>query len=161
MKHLVVFPVVPMGKPRMTQRDKWARRPAVMRYRAFKDELRSAMTNQPDLRLAIAQGAIDRVSWTAYLPIPASWPAKKKALLAGAPHRQKPDRDNIDKALLDALFADDSGIASGHLTKRWDDGRGPRIEVIFEANAPAQASGGLPDASCSISESETHPNQSE
>ena len=34
------YPIIPLGKPRMTQRDKWAKRPAVLRYRAFKDECR-------------------------------------------------------------------------------------------------------------------------
>lgn len=48
-------------------------------------------------------------------------------------HRAKPDRDNIDKALLDALFNDDSGIASGLIEKRWDDGNGPRIEAVFSS----------------------------
>jgi len=38
------------------------------------------------------------VSWDAYLPMPKSWSKKKKSAMAGRPHRQKPDRDNIDKA---------------------------------------------------------------
>ena len=40
-------------------------------------------------------------------------------------HRSKPDRDNIDKAVLDVLFAGstggDSGIARGTVEKRWAD----------------------------------------
>ena len=59
-----------------------------------------------------------------------------QAEMAGALHRAKPDRDNIDKAILDALFTDDSGIAAGHLEKRWDDGGGPRLEIIFAISAP-------------------------
>jgi Holliday junction resolvase RusA-like endonuclease len=129
----VVFRVVPMGKPRMTQRDRWKKRPAVLRYHAFKDELRVIVSQYPHLRSFIESGTISRLSWTAYLPIPESWPKRKKAAMAGVLHRAKPDRDNIDKALLDALFPDDSGIASGRIEKRWDDGNGPRIEVIFES----------------------------
>ena len=29
-----------MGKPRMTQRDKWKKRPCVLRYHAFRDKMR-------------------------------------------------------------------------------------------------------------------------
>ena len=129
----VIFPIVPMGKPRMTQRDRWKKRPAVTRYHGFKDELRARVAGLPHLRRLIDSGTVYRLSWTAYLPIPASWAKHKKAAMAGALHRAKPDRDNIDKAILDALFTDDSGIAAGHLEKRWDDGRGPRLEITFES----------------------------
>lgn len=114
-----------MGKPRMTRSDKWKRRDCVMRYRAFKDELKLRTNGKiPD--------DPDRVSWVAYLPIPKSWPKKKKDSHRNTLHRQKPDRDNIDKAILDALWEDDSGIASGSLEKRWDDGNGPRIVMWFD-----------------------------
>jgi Holliday junction resolvase RusA-like endonuclease len=75
---------------------------------------------------------VSSVSWVAYFPIPQSWSKKKKAEMAGQLHRQVPDRDNVDKAILDALFKDDSGIAAGHIEKRWDDGNGPRIELEIE-----------------------------
>lgn len=113
--------IEPMGKPRMTRRDKWAERDCVQRYWAFKDKLKYYVTNIPR--------DCSHVSWTAYLPIPPSWSKKKREQMAGQPHRQKPDRDNIDKAILDALFGDDAGIATGSLSKFWDDGRGPRIEL--------------------------------
>lgn len=49
-----------------------------------------------------------------------------KPSFAGRYHLQKPDRDNIDKVVLDVLqelgwFADDSSVASGILIKRWAD----------------------------------------
>ena len=128
----VTFPVVPVGKPRMTQRDRWKKRAPVLRYHAFKDELRLMVSRLPHLRATLASGEVLRVSWTAYFPMPASWSKRKKAAMAGALHRSKPDRDNVDKAILDALFEEDSGIAAGHLEKRWDDGRGPRLEIVFE-----------------------------
>jgi Holliday junction resolvase RusA-like endonuclease len=49
--------------------------------------------------------------------------------MSGTLHRQKPDRDNIDKGILDALFKSDCGVAGGTIVKRWDDGKGPRIEI--------------------------------
>lgn len=69
------------------------------------------------------------VSWKAYFPIPKS---KAKKGLAGTPHTVKPDRDNVDKGILDALFENDSGVAMGELVKLWDDGLGPRVEVTLD-----------------------------
>ncbi|MBK1884758.1 RusA family crossover junction endodeoxyribonuclease [Luteolibacter pohnpeiensis] len=141
----VIFKVVPLGKPRMTQRDRWKKRPAVLRYHAFKDTLRARLVDLPHLRKLIDSGTIHGLSWTAYFPMPPSWSKRKQASLAGALHQQKPDRDNIDKAILDALFTDDSGIASGRIEKRWDDGKGPRIEITFEFDPhPATAPGNQP-----------------
>ena len=111
----------PIGKPRMTQKDKWAKRPCVMRYREWADKARIVAGKLPQNPRT--------VSWTAYFEFPESYSAEKVAQLAGRPHRQKPDRDNVDKALLDSLFAQDCGVSDGTLSKRWDDGNGPRIEV--------------------------------
>ena len=115
----------PMGKPRMTQRDKWAKRPCVLRYREWADKIRAAIPeNMPKDPIS--------VSWTAYLPIPKSHSAKKAEALRGQLHRQKFDRDNIDKGVLDSLLKDDCRVAQGALEKRWDDGNGPRIEIIVK-----------------------------
>lgn len=115
-----VLTVVPMGKPRMTQQDKWKKRPPVIRYHAFRDEVRRQMR-------MIEIGDPSDVSWKAYLPIPKSWSKKKKEEMKGRPHRQRPDRDNIDKAILDSLFEEDCRVSGGRLDKYWDDGNGPRI----------------------------------
>ena len=38
----------------------------------------------------------------------------------GQPHQQTPDKDNLEKALLDALCPDgDARIWDGRVTKRW------------------------------------------
>ena len=111
----------PTGKPRQTQRDKWMKRPSVVKYREWADKAREAAGQLPDNP--------GTVNWTAYFEIPESWSKKKKKLMAGAFHRQKPDRDNVDKCVLDSLFSEDSGIHSGTMQKRWDDGNGPRIEI--------------------------------
>jgi len=114
--------VTPMGKPRMTQRDKWAKRDCVLRYHAFADKLREYFKD-------IDLSCIHSLSWTAYFPMPDSWSKKKKRNMRGQPHWNKPDRDNVDKAILDALFKNDSGISIGILSKRWDDGDGARIDI--------------------------------
>lgn len=111
----------PVSKPRMTQRDRWANRPCVERYWTYKDELRAKM----------ADFAFPDCGWhlTFYLPIPKSWSAKKKLAHEGQPHRQKPDKDNLEKGFLDALYEDDSGVWDGRVTKRWS--AHPRIEITL------------------------------
>ena len=105
----------PMGAPRMTRADKWKQRDCVVRYRAFKDAIRLAMIGIP----AIDPNDIMSLSWTAYFTPPISWSKKKRAASIGELHRSKPDRDNLDKAILDAMFKEDSAIASGRIEKLW------------------------------------------
>jgi Holliday junction resolvase RusA-like endonuclease len=117
-----------MGKPRQTRRDKWMHRDCVVRYRLFADTVR--MYAPRDIRWD-ELGQVN-ISWTAFFSIPKSYSAKRRAALAGKPHTVKPDRDNVDKALLDALFENDSIVSGGHLQKLWDDGRGARVEMKVE-----------------------------
>ncbi len=117
------IPGVPVAKPRQTRADVWKKRPCVMRYRAWADHARASAGTLPDNPFS--------VSWVAYLPIPKSWSKVAKKMAAGTHHQQKPDRDNLDKALLDSLFKSDCGIAHGVLEKLWDDGNGPRMEVTI------------------------------
>ena len=114
----------PMGAPRMTRADKWNQRDCVMRYRAFKDAIR-AVAEHPR---KIDPNKVASLSWVAYFEPPPSWSRKKRLAHLGELHRQKPDRDNIDKAVLDAMFSEDSAIASGTIEKRW--GEWSRIEII-------------------------------
>lgn len=104
----MIIPITPTPKPRMTRRDKWQKRPAVMRYRAFCDELRDHMR----------PAHLD--NWlTFHIPMPASWSQKKRAAMAGRRHQQKPDIDNLVKAVFDALLKDDSGVSEIHARKLW------------------------------------------
>lgn len=101
----------PVGKPRMTQRDVWKKRPIVLRYHVFKDALRAAAGEMPP--------GPDAVIVTAHVPMPPSWSKKKQAELAGKPCRQKPDWDNIGKAVCDTLFEEDACIWCGATVKYW------------------------------------------
>lgn len=114
----------PVGAPRMTRRDRWAKRPCVIRYFDWKDAVREAAGILPD------SNSILRLSWVAYFEMPKSWSKKKRSQLNGKLHRSTPDRDNVDKAVLDALFKNDAGIASGHIEKRWADFS--RLDVVIE-----------------------------
>lgn len=94
----------------MTQRDKWSERPCVMKYWAFKDEVLLNNVEVPESGSKV----IFRV------PMPKSWSKKKKAEMVGKPHQQKPDVDNLLKALLDAIYDDDAHIWDIHAVKLWD-----------------------------------------
>jgi len=53
--------------------------------------------------------------------MPKSWGKRKKASMCGKPHQQKPDIDNLLKALFDAVYDDDSKIWQvGGVMKLWD-----------------------------------------
>lgn len=107
-----------MGKPRMTQRDKWQKRKVVLRYHAFKDECKLRGVQVPDGGSHV----------TFILPMPKSWSKTKKAQMNGQPHQQKPDIDNLQKALLDAVLKDDSGIHDIRASKVW----GEQGKIIIE-----------------------------
>lgn len=106
-----VYDIEPVPKPRMTQRDGWQRRPAVLRYRAFKDEVRLK-------RVALNP---DGCMVEFLLPMPKSWSHKRRAQMSGQPHTQKPDLDNLVKALADACYTDDSAIHTIAARKVWAD----------------------------------------
>jgi Holliday junction resolvase RusA-like endonuclease len=117
--------LIPIGKPRMTRRDKWAKRPAVVKYRIFADALRQCMDGV-DLTNVTILGIV------AYLPFPKSYGAKVRASASGKLHRQKPDADNIAKAVMDALLEDDKGVAILTIKKYWQDENGARLEITVE-----------------------------
>lgn len=108
---VTVYPITPVPKPRMTRRDKWMERECVMRYRAFADECRLR-----NVRLTESGYHVICV-----MPMPASWSQRKRSEMRGNPHQQKPDKDNLEKALLDAIYDDDSHVWDGRLTKIWGD----------------------------------------
>lgn len=106
--------ISPVAKPRQTRSDKWKQRPAVMAYRAFADKLR-ALAKRKKLTLPA-----DGMDIYFYLPMPDSWSAKKKLKMNHTPHQQKPDLDNLVKALFDALCEDDCHIwRLSRVEKRW------------------------------------------
>ena len=114
----MIYPIIPCPKPRQTRSDRWRQRPAVLRYRAFADEVRAARVEIPESGATV----IFR------LPMPTSWSMKKRQKMNGMPHQQKPDWDNLAKALCDAVYSDDSGVWDIRVIKLWfDEGS---IEVV-------------------------------
>lgn len=122
MKPTIEITVAPVAKPRMTRSDKWKQRPAVLKYRQFKDDLRMQVTGSLDARFSVIF----------FVPMPASWSEKKKVAMYRTPHQQRPDVDNYLKGLMDALCEEDSHVYDVRAQKYWD--YNGRIELTeFEA----------------------------
>lgn len=105
----MIVKVNPCPAPRMTVSDRWKKRPCVMRYRQFRDDLFNGYQKHLPVPCKL----------TFVLPMPDSWPAKKKAAYSGKPHVQTPDLDNLAKAVFDALLKQDSHIWSFQAEKLW------------------------------------------
>ena len=106
----MIYPITPVPKPRMTTSDRWKKRPPVVRYWAFCDEVLKH-------GVKLSQCGAYVVFW---VPMPKSWTKKKRAQKLGKPHEQKPDLSNLLKALEDACIKDDSKIWHyAGLEKRW------------------------------------------
>ena len=107
-----IYKITPVPKPRMTARDRRGdKRPPVARYHAFKDQCRIHGVTVPESNYHVAF----------VMPIPKSWAKKKKDFLKGQPHQQVPDKDNLEKALLDACYGQDCRVWDGRCSKIWGD----------------------------------------
>lgn len=106
------FNGVPVAKPRMTQADKWKKRPVVQKYWLFKDRI-SAVAKKQGFKL----GKAYRVTF--YLPLPKSMSMKRKGALNGKPHTIRPDLDNLLKSLNDCLMDEDSSVHYIVAQKKW------------------------------------------
>lgn len=111
MTQLQVLDVTPTAAPRQSPRDKWKPSKAVQVYRAFRDEIGYKIDELP----------ADFFHVFFLLPMPPSWSDKKKSETVGWPHTQKPDKDNLEKGLVDAVYRnrDDAHIWNGASTKLW------------------------------------------
>jgi len=112
---ILTIPIDPVSKPRMTQRDKWCKRPCVVKYWSYCDKLRAWMKENN------IEVDFEHLKVHFYIKMPDSWSKKKKKSMNYTPHKQKPDVDNILKAWMDALLKDDSGVYDVRVTKTWCD----------------------------------------
>ena len=86
-KGCVFLDLQPLAKPRMTQADKWKKRPSVVRYWAYKDRVKAMLPDGYELP--------DEADICFAISMPKSWSKKKKQFMAHEPHRQRPDIDNL------------------------------------------------------------------
>ena len=105
----MIYHITPVSKPRQTRSDKWKKRPCVMKYRAFADECREQGIIIPNHGAHIVF----------QMPMPKSWSKKKKEEMDGMPHQQRPDVDNLAKALMDAVLKEDCCVWDVRITKEW------------------------------------------
>jgi len=116
----LVIDIVPVGKPRMTRRS--TKSPAAERYWQFKDDLLKWFNIKG---YDIYKMDIYEIHLRVGVPMPKSWSMKKKLELYHKPCRSKPDYDNIEKAVSDAICinvngkGDDSGVWKSSLEKIW------------------------------------------
>ena len=103
------YKITPIPAPRQVRSDTWRPSPGVVRYRQFRDEVRRLGIQVPESGAHIVF----------CLPIPPSWSKKKTAEQLGRPHQQKPDVDNLLKALLDAIFENDCQVWDVRASKIW------------------------------------------
>jgi Holliday junction resolvase RusA-like endonuclease len=123
----MIYDITPCPKPRMTRQDKFRgkpgrkpTRPCVARYWAFKDEVKLKMMLQ---RTSLTDYWMHLNGKTIifHMPMPKSWSKKKRDSYRGHAHLQTPDKDNLEKALMDALYLNDSGVWDTRTVKLWDD----------------------------------------
>jgi len=122
-RRFYVFDVVPMGKPRMTQSDKWKTNPehpdpkkrkrdVIHKYHLWQNEIRS-QAEKMGFKIGKTLDAVF------FVPMPESWKKGKKERMLGMPCEEKPDVDNIVKALADTFSKEDKSLWWFKAEKRW------------------------------------------
>ena len=111
MTQISVFAIPPTAAPRQSRRDRWAPSKAVLEYRAFRDEVALKIKELPD----------DFFHAVFLIEMPKSWPERKKKQMSGEPHTTTPDKDNLEKALIDAVYRgrSDAHVWNTASTKLW------------------------------------------
>lgn len=106
-----LFSIKPMSAPRMTKASAKFRG---AKYFAWREEFQY-MLNLTDF----APGGV--LTMIFHIPIPRtkSWPESRRMEMAYQPHELKPDTDNLEKAVLDALFSEDCKVYHTDPSKYW------------------------------------------
>lgn len=122
-RQFYLLDVIPMGAVRMTKSDTWKTNPnhpdpkkrqrkSVKEYFNFKNAITwEAKSLNFELKTTLDVLFL--------IPMPNTWSKKKKEKMNGLPHKQKPDTDNLIKAVKDALKKDDSDVWLEKAEKRW------------------------------------------
>lgn len=122
---MIVYNKKGMAKPRMTKSDSWKKRPVVLKYWEYKNDIKEWAT-QNNFSLG------NEIYCVFHIPMPRTWSVKKKIKMNYQDHQQRPDIDNLLKGLMDALLEEDSHIHTVYARKIWSD-KGA-IEFYKKAN---------------------------
>jgi Holliday junction resolvase RusA-like endonuclease len=117
---LFVTDLAVVPKPRMTVRDRWAKRKCCVRYWEFSDKLKAAAAEK-----GFELG--DAAHMEFHIAMPKSWSKKKKEEMLGQPHKSKPDLDNCIKSIGDILKPEDKTICEIVAKKFWSET--PKIKL--------------------------------
>jgi Holliday junction resolvase RusA-like endonuclease len=96
------------------------------KYNDYKSSL-SALVKQQ--RFTIPEQNVHMIF---YIPVPKTWKEYKKNEMHMKLHQQKPDIDNLVKAVFDSIFTEDKYIADFRATKRWVNQPDGYIEFLIE-----------------------------
>jgi Holliday junction resolvase RusA-like endonuclease len=96
------------------------------KYNDYKSSL-SALVKQQ--RFTIPEQNVHMIF---YIPVPKTWKEYKKNEMHMKLHQQKPDIDNLVKAVFDSIFSEDKYIADFRATKRWVNQPEGYIEFLIE-----------------------------
>ena len=103
MNLIQTIEIEPHTKPRMVASDRWKKRASTEQYWKYKDLLRGLFSGEslpiPYLLVFV-------------MPMPKSWGKGKRTKLKGKPCESTPDKDNLEKGFLDALFDKESEVKS-------------------------------------------------
>ena len=99
------YPITPVAAPRLNRKSHWnpQKRAQAERYHAFRDECRLRRVQIPERPWIVFE-----------MPVPGCGADR-----IGHPHQQKPDFDNLGKALTDAVLREDSHLWDVRVTKLW------------------------------------------
>lgn len=114
----LIVPFAAIGKPRMTAKSSIYSDTA-KRYWEWKDAMK-IYAKSKGFKIG------NKIAIRAVFEMPKSWSKKKRLEMVHTVHEQKPDFDNIAKAVCDALHADDKCVSDGLSVKRWG------VENYFE-----------------------------
>jgi Holliday junction resolvase RusA-like endonuclease len=115
--------IKPIGAPRQTRADRWKKRKCVTEYHIYRDGLNAAFA-KAGVSLADL-GSCHRMDWYAEIPLKKSYSKVKCEKLCNRVHTEKPDKDNIEKGIMDSLYRDapdgidDKEVACGWTQKTW------------------------------------------
>ncbi len=104
------YSITPVSKPRMTKSVKWKQNAHQKRYFAFKKEVERLGVEVPECGYHLV--------FVLPMPVAKSWPEERLALVDGTKHQRIPDKDNLEKALLDCVHKNDAHIWNEEKKKR-------------------------------------------